>query len=116
MRTVIISLSAVPQETLTIYTPTPPSLGTHAPFTQPILRRCENRCKSVENRDIAVYRAWSVISGWMRFMCSMRNKHRTHYMEFKAQFNLTRARLRGRDEGGVPRSLRYTITLERGGE
>lgn len=73
MKTVIISLSAAPPETLTILHP--PSLGKHASFTQTILRQCENRCKSVGNRAITPYCAWSVTSGWMRFITfSMRNK------------------------------------------
>lgn len=112
MKTVIIFLSAVPQKNTNYLHP--PSLGKHAPFTQPILRQRKNRCKSVGNRDIALYCAWFVISRWMRFiMFSTRKKHGAHYMEFKAQFNLTRGRLRDRYGGGVPCSLKNSITLGR---
>lgn len=73
MKTVIISPSAAPPGTLTILHP--PSLRRHASFTQTILRQCENRCKSVGNRAIAPHCAWSVTSGWMRFIAfSMRSR------------------------------------------
>ncbi len=112
LKTAVISLSAVPQETLTIHTPASP--GKHAPFTQPILWQCENRCKGVANRDIAPYCAWSVILGWMRFVVlSTRNKHSVRCAECEAPFQLTRGRLHDRDEAGAPCLLRNSIALRR---
>lgn len=71
MKTVIISLSAIPQETLTIYTPL--LLGKHAPFTQPIRRQCENRCKRCRKTEILLDTVLGLSSqdGW-RSSCSQR--------------------------------------------
>ena len=66
------------------------SLGKHAQFTQPILRQCENGCKSVRNRAIALHCARFVISRWMTsIMSSTRNKHHEPYETIQSHEGLT---------------------------
>lgn len=66
MKTVIISLSAAPQETLTIYTR--PLWGNMLHLLSPFWGTVKTDVKVSENMAVALYCASSVISGWMRFI------------------------------------------------